>query len=54
VSERASPPDDDIVAFFLALSPEARRDYERLAEADRRFGEDVVAERRALGAGKES
>jgi hypothetical protein len=36
----------DLVAFFRSLPPDARRDYEKLAELDREFGEDVVAERR--------
>jgi hypothetical protein len=36
----------ELVAFFLALPPDARREYERLAELDREFGEDVVSERR--------
>jgi hypothetical protein len=34
-------------AFFRALGEEARREYAALAELDRAFGEDVVAERRA-------
>jgi hypothetical protein len=38
---------DDLVRFFESLSPEARREYEELAKLDVRFGEDVVAERRA-------
>ena len=37
----------DLVAFFRALGPDARREYEALAQSDRTFGEDVVAERRA-------
>jgi hypothetical protein len=41
----------DLVAFFRGLGAAARRDYEALAEADRSFGEDVRAERRAAGAG---
>ena len=36
---------DAIVAFFHALSPAARREYDALADADRRFGEDVAKER---------
>jgi len=36
-----------IVAFFRALPPEIRAKYEALAELDRRFGEDVHAERAA-------
>ena len=45
----SAPPDrsDEIVAFFLALAPAARRDYETLADLDRRFGEDVEREARA-------
>jgi hypothetical protein len=37
----------DLVSFFRALSPAARRDYEALAKKDNEFGEDVTAERRA-------
>ena len=36
----------DLVAFFRALAEDARRDYEKLAELDRKFGEDVVTEQR--------
>lgn len=36
----------ELVAFFRALPADARREYDRLAELDREFGEDVVAERR--------
>lgn len=36
----------ELVAFFLGLPADARREYERLAELDRDFGEDVVAEQR--------
>lgn len=36
----------ELVAFFRALPPDAKREYERLADLDREFGEDVVAERR--------
>jgi hypothetical protein len=46
----AVEPSDEIVAFFRALPAEARAEYEALAELDRRFGEDVDAER-AAGAG---
>jgi hypothetical protein len=38
---------EELVAFFEALPPPARREYEALAQLDRRFGEDVMAERRA-------
>ncbi|MBN9166368.1 MAG: hypothetical protein J0I07_35875 [Myxococcales bacterium] len=38
--------DEDLVAFFLSLPKARRRDYDALAELDRRFGEDVEAERR--------
>lgn len=38
---------DELVRFFLALPPDARREYESLAELDRRFGEDIFAEHRA-------
>lgn len=37
---------DDLVAFFRTLRDDARHDYEALAELDRTFGEDVVAEHR--------
>ena len=37
----------DLIDFFRALGPGARRDYEALAAKDREFGEDVAAERRA-------
>lgn len=46
--------DEDLVAFFVSLPPSARREYEALAELDRRFGEDVEAERRARGLEKVS
>jgi hypothetical protein len=36
----------DLVAFFRSLPADAKRDYEKLADLDREFGEDVVAERR--------
>jgi hypothetical protein len=36
----------ELIAFFRALSPEARREYQLLAELDRRYGEDVRAEQR--------
>lgn len=36
---------DELVRFFHALSPEARREIDALAARDRRFGEDVAAER---------
>ena len=42
--ERAA---DAIVSFFQALPPSAKDEYGALAELDRRFGEDVVAERAA-------
>lgn len=41
--------DEDLVAFFLALPKARRREYETLAELDRRFGEDVEAEARSRG-----
>jgi hypothetical protein len=50
--DRSDSPADganDLVRFFRALSPEARREYEALAAKDREFGEDVAAERRAEG-----
>ncbi len=36
---------DAIVEFFQALPEAARREYAGLAELDRRFGENVAAER---------
>jgi hypothetical protein len=53
-SERGDPTDPavgaaDLWAFFRALRPEARREYELLAARDREFGEDVARERRAAG-----
>jgi hypothetical protein len=48
--DRSDSPSDgviDLVRFFRALSPAARREYEALAAKDREFGEDVEAERRA-------
>lgn len=45
---------EDLVRFFRSLPPEARREYEALAGLDRRFGEDVVAERRELRKGSAS
>lgn len=41
----------DLVRFFRALRPEARREYELLAARDIEFGEDVAAERRARDRG---
>jgi hypothetical protein len=38
--------DEDVVAFFLSLPKARRREYDVLAELDRRFGEDVEAELR--------
>jgi hypothetical protein len=40
---------NDLVRFFRALRPDARRDYEALAARDREFGENVAAERLARG-----
>jgi hypothetical protein len=37
----------DLIAFFRALGPDARRDYAALGAKDREFGEDVAAERKA-------
>jgi hypothetical protein len=48
--DRSDSPADgavDLIRFFRALSPDARRDYEALAAKDREFGEDVVEERRS-------
>ena len=38
--------EDDIVRFFRALPEARRREYAELVERDKRFGEDVEAERR--------
>jgi hypothetical protein len=49
--DRSDSPADgvvDLVRFFRALRPEARREYDALAARDREFGEDVVTERRVL------
>ncbi len=40
---------DDLVRFWRALAPAARREYEALAQRDREFGEDVMAEQRDAG-----
>jgi hypothetical protein len=40
---------DELVRFFRALPREVRRQYEELAERDRRFGEDLAHERRERG-----
>jgi hypothetical protein len=40
---------EELVAFFLSLPKSRRRDYDALAELDRRFGEDVEAEQRERG-----
>jgi hypothetical protein len=37
---------DELVAFFRGLSSADRRELDALADRDRRFGEDVVAEQR--------
>jgi hypothetical protein len=50
--DRSDAPEDgalDLLRFFEALSPAARRAYEALAKRDLEFGEDVTAERRASG-----
>ncbi|MDB4933560.1 MAG: hypothetical protein JWP87_532 [Labilithrix sp.] len=36
----------DLVRFFRALRPDARREYDALAAKDREFGEDVAKERK--------
>ncbi len=43
---------NDLLRFFRALTPEARREYEALARRDREFGEDVAAERRSSDVAK--
>jgi hypothetical protein len=51
--DRSDSPADgviDLVRFFRALRPEARREFEALAAKDREFGEDVAAERAAADA----
>ncbi|CAN5925470.1 hypothetical protein BH11MYX4_BH11MYX4_03690 [soil metagenome] len=45
-----SEAENDLVRFFRALRPDARREYELLAARDREFGENVAAERRAQAA----
>jgi hypothetical protein len=50
MNEPPDTPGDDgdaLVAFFHALDAAARREYDALAEADRKFGEDAAAERRS-------
>ena len=45
--DRSDSPADgaiDLIKFFRALAPDARREYEALAARDREFGEDVAAE----------
>jgi hypothetical protein len=39
--------DEEVVRFFLSLPKARRREYEELAELDRRFGENVAAELRS-------
>jgi hypothetical protein len=56
-SDRGDPTDPeagalDLIRFFRALRPEARREYDALAARDREYGEDVAAERCASGGGK--
>jgi hypothetical protein len=46
-SEKAEEGGESIVAFFRSMSAAARREYEELAERDRRYGEDSVAEMRS-------
>lgn len=46
-SEKAEEGGEAIVAFFRSMSVVARREYELLAERDRRYGEDSAAERRS-------
>lgn len=40
---------DAIVGYFRSLAPAARKDFETLADRDRRFGEDVTTERSERG-----
>ncbi len=50
--DRSDSPEDgklDLVQFFRALPARARREYDVLAERDRTFGEDVLAESHAGG-----
>ena len=46
-SEKAEEGGEPIVAFFRSLRAAARREYEELAERDRRYGEDSAAEMRS-------
>jgi hypothetical protein len=39
--------EEALVAFFHALPADAREEYARLAELDRKYGEDVAAETRS-------
>ncbi|AKU95172.1 hypothetical protein AKJ09_01836 [Labilithrix luteola] len=48
-AERAA---EELLQFFRTLPTVARRAYEALAEADRTYGEDVGAQKRAAGAAK--
>lgn len=36
--------EEDLVTFFRSLSTRQRKEYDALAELDRRYGEDVQAE----------
>ena len=50
--DRSDTPEEgalDLVRFFRALSPAARREYDALAKKDLEFGEDVTGERHASG-----
>jgi hypothetical protein len=51
---RPASSEEDIVAFFRGLSEAARREYEKLAEDDKRFGEDVASEERERARGASS
>jgi hypothetical protein len=36
--------DEDVVVFFRSLTPARRKEYDALAERDRRFGEAVESQ----------
>lgn len=43
--------EDSLVAFFESLDESSRAEYQELADRDRRFGEDLDAERAAVAKG---
>ncbi|HVJ90658.1 MAG TPA: hypothetical protein VM580_12705 [Labilithrix sp.] len=54
MSQRDVRPEDELVLFFQSLPAKKRREYDQLAELDRRFGEDAAAERNASKGGGEA